>query len=66
MKLCKIRKEISHYGIPYGIEGKYIPKEMKDSDIPYRWLDEDECDFQIFIDDKWQDADSIDFDFSNN
>ena len=34
----------------------------KEQRLPYRWFNEDE-DFQVYLDGKWQEAESIDFDF---
>jgi hypothetical protein len=65
MKTCKIRKDILHYGIPYGKEGKFIPEELKNSNFEYRW-DELDTFFEIKINGVWEEADSIDFEFNNS
>jgi hypothetical protein len=63
---CTVRKEERGYCVPVG--NSYV-QEDKLINVPYRWVDgngiedDDGENFQIFHDGKWQEAQSIDFDF---
>lgn len=56
---CKIRKDILKKGLAVPIGDKHYSPSYE---LQYRWKTED--DFQVFFMGKWQDAESIDFDFN--
>ena len=57
-KFCKLRQDLinKELGAPVG-DSFYNSTQP----IEYRWLDE--IDFQVFLNGKWEDAESVDFDF---
>jgi hypothetical protein len=59
---CRIRKDLldGDMGVPVGND--YI---REDIEYEYQWIGKDEEEFQIKLNGKWQDAQSIDFDFDN-
>jgi len=59
--VCKIRADLisQNLGIPVGTG--HIPKEDEKNKFKFRWVN-DEI-FEIFYKGKWQEAESIDFDF---
>jgi hypothetical protein len=57
MKRAKIRTDLIEQKLSVPVGNKYYGS---DKSIPYRWIGEQ---FQVKLNDKWQNAESIDFDF---
>jgi hypothetical protein len=64
--ICTYRKDLNGICLPYG-ENKYTNPKNKRQRWKYRWINEEKENeqFQIFINGKWENAYSIDFDFIN-
>jgi hypothetical protein len=60
MSKCKVRKDLAEQGLSVSIGNNNWLEPKKE--VNYKW-GEDDLDFYVFVDEKWQDAASIDFDF---
>ena len=56
---CKVRKDLLKKGLSVSIGDKFCNPTQE---LKYRW-NEDETEFQVLYLGKWQDAESIDFEF---
>lgn len=58
MRKCRIRKDLLEQNLKIPVGDKYI---AEDREYSYRWLKDQ---FQIYLNGKFQDASSIDFEFN--
>ena len=60
MSKCKVRQDLEEQGLSVSIgDNNWLAPDVA---VVYKYGDDD-LDFYVFVDEKWQDAASIDFDF---
>lgn len=61
---CTVRKDLLKKGlcVPIGDTAYYCGKEH----LEYRYIGEDDEIFEVFFEEKWQEAESMDFDFESS